>query len=402
MILRYHALGWLVVMHVLALLVNDAQAQSGPRLNGASVTMGLMQLDAVAHVEDDPRRIVARVDFALRPDCAGDPATSRYASLPVVSTTAGPPHPQYPEYRVFSAAVPDPSGGAIGAWTLQMTAYDARGKELSRTASNLRRSFPVRFRQLAFVGLSTRSGKASPSLDTSSGPTTAKLLLDIDHDTAMTSVGVITSAHDNPTFGPSSPFGALEADRQKGSMPSLASRIEQTGPRSFTAHFTFPASSPAMSLGIDRVFMTDARCRTAETSAPTLLALAVTSRAPRAIPVNVHIDRSAFASHRLQIRLQLRGPIVRSAPASEIGGLPAPLVTVRVFSTATPPRLLLSASARPQRGSPLDEMPWDGESMATVPVPLGAALQGEIERGVQIEVDDGGAPLAPRAVLRLR
>ncbi len=352
---------------------------------GSSVGVEAKRFDARVLIANDAGNKVAKVVFAMTPRCPGDPSATKYALVPEV--TASSPT-QEGEHRAFTASIPDPSDGAFGAWQIRSTALDASGAVIGRHQTVVVRSFQPKFKTLAFE---------APTLDTSSGPATARLVIDLDHDAAITSAGIVTSLHDNPVLGSAPLPGELAADRAAGVAPWLTSRIEQKGPSSLVGHFGFPASTPPMTFTIKRMYLTDARCRTAELAPPKALSLALKSAAPRALPIDVRLDKSALAKNDLIVAFRLVGPAVRYAPAPEIGGKKAPVVTVNFLDSATPPRVLGSTGARPVPSSPLDGEKWDGESMttATIAIPTGPTALGEaIKRGLTIEIDDGGTPTA--------
>lgn len=373
------------------LLVGSAEAQPAPRIMGSSVGIEPKKFEARVLIENDPGARVARVVFALTPRCTADPTSSKFTSVPEVTASVATAQGAH---RVFTASIPDPSDGAFGAWVVRATAQDAAGAVLGRHQTIVVRRFEPRFRTLAFE---------SPKLDTSGGPGAARLLVDLEHDAPITSVGLITSTHDNPTLGYTQLPGELASDKAAGTTPWLTSRIEQKAPTSLVGHFGFPASTPPMKLAIQRIFLTDARCRTAELAPPKPLELAVSSAKPRALPVDVRLDRDALAAGKLVVAFRLLGPAARTAPAPEIEGERAPLVTVNLLDGATPPKVLGTTAARPVPAPKIAERRWDGESMATPPItipPGPTALSEALKRGLQLEIDDGSRPLAPRAVVK--
>lgn len=391
---RSLAAALLAAASLLATLHGDALA--APRIMGSSVSIEPKRFEARVLVEDDPGNEVARVVFALTPRCAADPATSKYASVPEVTVTTSTPQGTH---RAFVAKIDDPSGGSYGAWTVRATALDRTGTVIGRHQTVVVRTFDPTFRTLAFD--SPPKG-GTPTLDTSSGAATARLVADLDHDAPITSFGLVTSAHDSPAFGYSRLPGAMASDRAAGATPSITSRVESAGPTRLVTHFGFPAGTPSTKLAVKRMFMTDARCRTAELAPPQPLSLAVTSTAPRAMPLDVRIDGKELAKGRLVVRFRLRGPAPRTAPAPEIGGQKAPLVTVNLMDGS---KVIGSTAARPVPSTPMAEAKWDGESMATNPItlPSGPTALGEaLKKGLSIEIDDGGKPLAPPAVVRAR
>lgn len=374
-----------------AMVVAGVASAQAPRVAGSSVGIEPKSFEARVVVDNDASNKVAKVSFALTPRCAGDPNTTKYGSVPeVVSSTAT----QEGTRRVFTASVPDPSGGAFGAWTLRSTALDAGGGVIGRHQTVVVRTFQPKFKTLDFE---------SATLDTSGGAATAKLVMDLDHDAAITSVGLVTSLHDDPVLGYSQLPGELAADRAKGTAPWLTSRIEQKGPTSVLAQLGFPASTPPMKVTVSRMFMTDARCRTAELAPPKPLALSVTSKSPRAVPVDVRLDKEALSAGKVVVAFRLVGPAPRKAPSPDIDGQPAPVVIVSFLDAGATPKTLGSAAARPIPSAKLASGKWDGESMSTNPItlPSGPTALGEaIKKGMLVEIDDGGRPLAPRTTVR--
>jgi hypothetical protein len=374
-----------------ATLVAGLASAQAPRISGSSVGVEAKRFDARVLIANDSGNKVAKVVFAMQPRCPGDPNTAKYASVPEVTAQTAT---QEGANRAFAASIPDPSDGAFGAWTVRSTALDASGTVIGRHQTQVVRTFQPKFKSLAFE---------SATLDTSSGPATAKLVIDLDHDAAITSVGLVTSLHDNPVFGYATLPGELAQDRAAGVAPWLTSRIEQKAPSSLVGQFGFPASTPPMTFTIKRIFMADARCRTAELAPPKQLSLAVKSSAPRALPVDVRLDRTALAKNDLVVAFRLLGPAPRSAPAPEIGGQKAPIVAVSFLDSAPTPRVLGSTAARPIPSVKVAEQKWDGETMATtaITIPSGPTALGEaLKKGLTVEIDDGGKPLAPRVVLR--
>lgn len=372
----------------------QAHAQGAPKIMGSSVSITPKRFEARVLVENDPGNKVAKVVFALTPRCTADPATSKYGSVPEVTVTSATPQGNY---RAFEGKIDDPSSGSYGAWTVRASALDAAGAVLGRHQTVVVRTFDPKFRTLAFD--SPAKGGTS-TLDTSSGAATSRLVADLDHDAPITSFGLVTSAHDSPAFGYTQLPGEMASDRAAGTTPSFTSRVEAAGPTKLVTHFGFPASTPPTTFAVKRMYMTDARCRTAELAPPQPLSLAVTSTAPRAIPLDVRIDKTELAKGKLVVAFRLRGPAPRTAPAPEVGGLKAPVLTVNLLDGSN---VIGSTAARPVPSSPLDERKWDGESMATTPItlPSGPTALGEaLKKGLSIEIDDGGKPLAPRAVVR--
>src|SRR5690606_6876600 len=139
----------------------------------------------------DPEQNVAKVVFSLAPRCSTDPDAAKHGSVPPIATTEAKFEG---DNRAFTATIPDPSEGAFGAWTVRSTALDAGGNVVGRHQTIVVRTFTPRFRTLAFE---TPSGRGAP-LDTSTGPAAARLVMDLEHDAAIASVGLITSAHDDP------------------------------------------------------------------------------------------------------------------------------------------------------------------------------------------------------------
>lgn len=376
----------------LSSVVGPAAAQA-PRILGSSVGVEPKRFDARVVITNDSGNKVAKVVFAMQPKCPGDASSSKYASVPEVTASTAT---QEGANRAFSAFLPDPSDGALGAWTVRSTAYDASGGVVGRHQTTVVRTFQPKFKTLAFE---------SPTLDTSSGAASAKLVVDLDHDAAIVSLGLVTSLHDNPIFGYTQPPNELATDRAVGVSPWLTSKIEQKAPSSLVAQFGFPASTPPMSLAIKRIFMTDARCRVAELAPPKALALAVKSSAPRAVPVDIRLDDAALAKNELVVAFRLVGPAPRSAAAAEIGGQKAPVVTVNFLDAGATPKVLGSTGARPVPNPNVDAKKWDGESMrtASITIPSGPTALGEaLKKGLTVEIDDGGRPLAPRTVVKGR
>jgi hypothetical protein len=379
---------------VLSLAVAPGVASAGPRILSSSVGIAPKRFEARVVVADAEQQ-VAKVVFSLKPRCSADPSAAKYAAVPEVSTSQATVEG---DHRVFTADVPDPSGGTFGAWTLRSTALDASGKVIGRHQTVVVRTFSPRFASLAFE---TPKGRAAP-LDTSAGPASARLVMDLEHDAPITSVGLITSAHDDPVLGYTRVPAAIAADRAKGTTPWLTSRLEQAGPTSLVGHFAFPARTPPMKLAVERVVMTDARCRTADVAPPSPLALSVTSSKPQAMPVDVRLDREALGRGQLVVAFRLIGPPARTAPAPEIGGAAAPVLTVRLLDDASPPNVLGSTPARP---APAPGGTWDGQSMAIAPIAIPdgpTALGAALKRGLGVEIEEGGKTVAPRAVLRAR
>jgi hypothetical protein len=373
----------------------EASAQSA-RIASSSVGIEPKQFQARVAIDGDPGNKVAKVVFSLTPRCAADPSTSKYGAVPeVVASTASTEGGR----RIFTATIPDPSGGQYGAWTVRSTAMDAAGAVVGRHQSVVVRAFEPKFKTLAFE-VPAGKGGAEATLDTSSGPQTAKLVVDLDHDAPITSFGLVTSSHDNPAIGYSSLPRAISDGRAQGATPWLTSRLEQTKPTTIVGHFGLPASTPAMKVTVQRILMVDARCRTADLAPRSPLSLALSSKAPRAMPVDVRLDKAAFAKGNLAIGFRLIGPAPRTAPSPDIGGAKAPIVAVSFLDNASPPKVLGTTNARPVAGA---DKKWDGESMvsSSIELPKGPTALGEaLKKGLQIEIDDGGKPLAPKAVVR--
>src|SRR5690606_12262118 len=116
----------------------------------------------------------------------------------------------------------------------------------------------------------------------------------------------------------------------------------------------------------------------------------------------VRLDHEALARGKLVVAFRLIGPAARTAPAPEIGGASAPVVTVRLLDDASPANVLGSTPARPVPGP---GGTWDGESMAIAPITIPdgpTALGAALKRGLGVEVEDGDRVAGARAVLRAR